>query len=218
MPGLELLKLQPFQELLVLRRIHRIRAQMIPFLELLELSLFIHVWCGDRGRFGGFFIGTRFQCQRRFSLFVREHTGAGHRLAGIIGFPIALKLNVRAHWPKTEVAKRLEKEEAKKREQRGRAGCLWQSLQAARRLLETGEREAEIVRDVMMKGLEVADKVDYAEIRSVPDLEPMTLIDGRTLLAIAARIGPARLIDNLVMQVSQARALTGSLIGEEEKS
>jgi pantoate--beta-alanine ligase len=46
-----------------------------------------------------------------------------------------------------------------------------------------------------------ADAVDYAEVRTVPDLAPARTLDGRLLLAVAAHVGPARLIDNLVLDI-----------------
>ncbi len=85
--------------------------------------------------------------------------------------------------------------------ERRRALCLWRSLEAARRLLETGERDARAVTAAMGEELAAADSVEYAEARALPDLEPLERLEGRVLLAVAAHVGPARLIDNVALRV-----------------
>jgi pantoate--beta-alanine ligase len=40
---------------------------------------------------------------------------------------------------------------------------------------------------------------EYLELRSADDLSPCERVNGRTLLAVAARVGRARLIDNTVL-------------------
>jgi len=49
--------------------------------------------------------------------------------------------------------------------------------------------------------LETTDEVEYVEVRSVPDLDVPEHVAGRTLLAVAARVGRARLIDNLELNL-----------------
>jgi pantoate--beta-alanine ligase len=100
-------------------------------------------------------------------------------------------------------------------EQRRRAGCLYASLAAAQRLLQSGERSAEAAAEALRSGMAPADRIEYAEVRSVPDLEPVENIEGRVLLAVAAQVGPARLIDNLVLQVRGCRVSPASLLGSE---
>lgn len=46
--------------------------------------------------------------------------------------------------------------------------------------------------------------LEYAELRTAEDLEPVDVIDGDVVLAIAARVGAARLIDNLTATVHRA--------------
>jgi pantoate--beta-alanine ligase len=41
--------------------------------------------------------------------------------------------------------------------------------------------------------------IDYVEIRSLPDLKPVTSLECPALLAVAARFGKTRLIDNTVL-------------------
>jgi pantoate--beta-alanine ligase len=84
---------------------------------------------------------------------------------------------------------------------RGRALGLSRALGAARRALESGEREVEALEEIMALHLADVDVVDYAEIRTVPELERPALAEGNLLLAIAAHVGRTRLIDNLVLEV-----------------
>ncbi len=98
--------------------------------------------------------------------------------------------------------------------ERERARCLWGALNAGRDLLARGERQSENVVAVMMERLALADNVEYAEARRVPDLAVQKQLAGRVLLAVAARVGPARLIDNIVVDVSKHGVTDGTLLGD----
>lgn len=95
---------------------------------------------------------------------------------------------------------------------RRRATCLSRALQAARRELEAGERAVEPLEELLALHLADADVVEYAEVRRVPDLSRPPRAEGRLLLAIAARVGPARLIDNLVLDVGPREVRAASLL------
>ncbi len=97
---------------------------------------------------------------------------------------------------------------------RRRALCLSRALAAARAALAAGERDVAALRAVMAADLAAADGVDYAEVRRVPDLASVDVAAGRLLLAVAARVGPARLIDNLVLDVDDAGVRETSLLEE----
>lgn len=101
-------------------------------------------------------------------------------------------------------------------EQRRRALCLHRALTAGRRLLEAGDRRRESVVSVMREELADADQLEYAEVRRVPDLEEEAEVRDRTLLAVAARVGPARLIDNLVLDVTAQGVTDGYLLDAPE--
>jgi len=79
---------------------------------------------------------------------------------------------------------------------------LSRSLSRARERLLAGERRAaEIV--TAMRALVAAEpraRADYIEIVNAETLEPLERIAGRALIALAAWIGPARLIDNLLVE------------------
>ena len=44
---------------------------------------------------------------------------------------------------------------------------------------------------------------EYLELRSAADLSPVERVNGSTLLAVAARVGRARLIDNTILGGTQ---------------
>jgi len=97
--------------------------------------------------------------------------------------------------------------------QREQSLCLYRALSAGRRLLEEGERRRNAILEVMSGELAAADSVEYAEVRRVPDLAIEPELSGRILLAVAARVGPARLIDNFVLDVSGDLVTDGHLLG-----
>lgn len=100
-------------------------------------------------------------------------------------------------------------------EQRSRAVCLVESLRVAKAELEQGERSARLLRERMLGVLATADGIGYAEIRSVPDLDECETLTGHVLLAVSAKVGPARLIDNLVLDVSGDRVEETSLLDQQ---
>jgi pantoate--beta-alanine ligase len=88
-------------------------------------------------------------------------------------------------------------------DERERALALSRSLQTAKGLIDAGERDANSVRQQMRSVLESAREItpDYAELVDPITFEPVTQITGPVLAVVAARIGPARLIDNLPINV-----------------
>jgi pantoate--beta-alanine ligase len=99
---------------------------------------------------------------------------------------------------------------------RQRALALTRSLQAARALLTAGERDPVRLLDAMQVELAVTDEVEYAEIRRLPDLSVPEVATGHLLLAVAARVEPARLIDNLVLQVTADTIVDAALLDAPE--
>ena len=83
-------------------------------------------------------------------------------------------------------------------EERSRATALYQSLRMAAELVEHGERDPVLVRSKMMEHLRRA-RVDVQYIAFLADgtVTPVSQIDGPTVVAIAAKVGQTRLIDNL---------------------
>jgi pantoate--beta-alanine ligase len=86
---------------------------------------------------------------------------------------------------------------------RNRASSLFAALAAARRALESGERDARRIETAAIDALRGAGitRIDYAELRSATDLSALDAAKGRVILAIAAYAGATRLIDNMVFDV-----------------
>ncbi len=84
-------------------------------------------------------------------------------------------------------------------EERAQAVALAQGLAAARARLAAGERSVArvlaAVRSVWRRYPLVHE--DYVALVDAATMEPLRTVRGRVLLAVAARVGPARLIDNL---------------------
>ncbi len=82
---------------------------------------------------------------------------------------------------------------------RERAAALWRALGAVER--EARDQPLPDAIDAGMRELELAGIVpEYLEARDAETLEPVEKIDGRkVLVAVAARVGGARLIDNVLI-------------------
>jgi pantoate--beta-alanine ligase len=66
--------------------------------------------------------------------------------------------------------------------------------------VEAGERDGTAVLRVARAELDDAGiEPEYLELRSATDLSPVERVNGSTLLAVAARVGRARLIDNVML-------------------
>jgi pantoate--beta-alanine ligase len=85
-------------------------------------------------------------------------------------------------------------------EDRERALGLSRALAAADREVAAGRRDAQTVLAAASDELEAHGiEPEYLELRSADDLSPADRVNGRTLLAVAARVGRARLIDNVIL-------------------
>lgn len=86
-------------------------------------------------------------------------------------------------------------------EERQSALVLSRALFLAKEMHEKGERSAVEIRTAMRAMLEAEPgvKTDYVTVSDPETLEEVDRIDGRVLVALAARVGKTRLIDNLVL-------------------
>ena len=85
-------------------------------------------------------------------------------------------------------------------DERRRAAALSRALAVAHDAVRNGERSAAAVLETARAELRDADvEPEYLELRSADDLSPVEQVNGSTLLAVAARVGQARLIDNTVL-------------------
>jgi pantoate--beta-alanine ligase len=83
-------------------------------------------------------------------------------------------------------------------EERVRAAALWRSLAHAESLYAAGETDVAALRRGMLDKLHAAgvETIDYIAFLRDGTVEERTRIDGPTVIALAARVGGTRLIDN----------------------
>ena len=85
-------------------------------------------------------------------------------------------------------------------DERERALALSRALRAAEAAVAHGTRDAAAVVAVARDELDRAGvDPDYLQLRSGTDLSPVEHVNGSALLAVAARVGRARLIDNAIL-------------------
>jgi len=85
-------------------------------------------------------------------------------------------------------------------DERDRAPAINRALEAADATVARGERSASAVLSAARAELsEAGIEPEYLELRSASDLQPVEQVNGSTLLAVAAQVGKARLIDNRVL-------------------
>ncbi|MGO4680800.1 pantoate--beta-alanine ligase [Microbacterium sp. 2MCAF23] len=91
-------------------------------------------------------------------------------------------------------------------EARRRATALNRALDAAQALADTGERDTGAL--TAAAGAILADAgitPEYLELRDTETLRPVVRLDGEALLAVAANVGAARLIDNHILRSADRR-------------
>jgi len=86
-------------------------------------------------------------------------------------------------------------------EQRKAATVLYRSLSAAKEAYESGERDAEKLRQIMkdMLASEPLAQMQYVSCADYDTLKELDMVKGKTLLSMAVFIGKTRLIDNFVL-------------------
>jgi len=84
-------------------------------------------------------------------------------------------------------------------EERRAATVLYRSLEAARELIQAGERRADEVRRRLREVLntEPLARVEYAEVVDAESFQPAETLKGLLVLPLAVRVGGTRLIDNI---------------------
>lgn len=105
-------------------------------------------------------------------------------------------------------------------DQRVAARVLCQGLRAAAAAAVAGERSARATEMTVraIVGDEPLVALEYAEVRDARTLDPRDHLDGEVVLAIAAKVGRARLIDNVVLRVdgSEVQADLGVLASQHD--
>jgi pantoate--beta-alanine ligase len=88
-------------------------------------------------------------------------------------------------------------------EQQKDATLIYKSLQKCREMIEAGTTDSETITAEMRKILSQAPsiQIEYVSIVDAESLQELDKIIGEVLAAVAVRIGPARLIDNIVVDI-----------------
>ncbi|MBU4240067.1 MAG: pantoate--beta-alanine ligase [Actinobacteria bacterium] len=88
-------------------------------------------------------------------------------------------------------------------DEREAATALFRSLAKARGLIESGERNASVIREAIGEVISAEPLVnlEYVSICGNIYLEPLSELSGEVLIALAAHVGKARLIDNMVFEM-----------------
>lgn len=79
---------------------------------------------------------------------------------------------------------------------------LSRALGEARSLFEEGERSPDVLLSAVRRTVSSCPLVvlEYAEVRDAEDLSPVATVKKQAVLALAARVGRARLIDNILLE------------------
>ena len=87
-------------------------------------------------------------------------------------------------------------------EERKAAVCLYRSLRHAEELVRRGERRGTAIVDAARAEIarEALARIDYVSLCDPESLREIDLVQDAALLALAVRIGKARLIDNMILK------------------
>lgn len=90
-------------------------------------------------------------------------------------------------------------------EQRAAAPVLNRSLLFARQMVMQGQRECRLICSAVQNKIveEPLASVEYVAMYSFPELQEITTVSGKVLLAVAVRFGATRLIDNIILEVKE---------------
>jgi pantoate--beta-alanine ligase len=98
--------------------------------------------------------------------------------------------------------------------ERKAATVLYRSLSSARRAIEEGERDSMRIITVMRQELagEPLGSADYVELVDADSFEPIMRLTRSCLVLLAVRFGATRLIDNMQVEIVEARTGTASRV------
>jgi pantoate--beta-alanine ligase len=90
-------------------------------------------------------------------------------------------------------------------DERSGALTLSRSLDAAREMVSEGIRDPRIIEE-KVRGIiesEPTTRIDYVNVVNADELDTLSTIEDRALLALAVFVGDTRLIDNVVLEINQ---------------
>ncbi|MBO8154979.1 MAG: pantoate--beta-alanine ligase [Bacillaceae bacterium] len=87
-------------------------------------------------------------------------------------------------------------------EERQEAKYLYQALEHGRSLVKNGEKDRNVIINEVRNFINehTHGKIDYVDLLTYPELQPLTHINQRVILAIAVFFNKARLIDNVIFE------------------
>jgi pantoate--beta-alanine ligase len=91
-------------------------------------------------------------------------------------------------------------------QQRKDASCIYRTLLAGREMIKAGVRDPKTITARMRKILRAAETltgIDYISIVNADTLGNLSRVGGKVLIAVAARFGHTRLIDNLTVDANR---------------
>ncbi len=93
--------------------------------------------------------------------------------------------------------------------EREAATVIHRGLQSGAEVVTGGERDAGKLRRVVANVLttEPLVRLEYAEVVAADTLAPVAVLEGEVLVAVAARVGDVRLIDNMTIHVAASGAV-----------
>jgi len=88
-------------------------------------------------------------------------------------------------------------------EERSKANVLYKGLQSAKKAIDEGERNPEILISQIKKLItsESNGQIDYVEILTYPHLKPLEELSGTIIIALAVKFSNVRLIDNFILEI-----------------
>jgi pantoate--beta-alanine ligase len=102
-------------------------------------------------------------------------------------------------------------------DERRRARALSQALAAARAEIERGERDAQRIREAALSAMAPHGVgAEYLALVDPDTFHPVDAVNGRVLVAVAARVGETRLIDNALIE-TVATPLAGASTTTKER-
>lgn len=88
-------------------------------------------------------------------------------------------------------------------QERAEAPRLYESLQMAKREIDKGQRNPKGIEELIIKHItaHTSGIIDYVEMYSYPELDDLSELNGKIIIAIAVKFTKARLIDNITFDV-----------------
>ncbi|NTU25348.1 pantoate--beta-alanine ligase [Bacillus tequilensis] len=89
-------------------------------------------------------------------------------------------------------------------EERKEAPKLYRALQTGAELIRAGESDPEAVIKAVKDMIQsTSGTIDYVELYSYPELEPVNKMEGKLILAVAVAFSKSRLIDNIIIDIRE---------------